>query len=178
RAVPVSEQPGPRSGKPAGEFERYRFYFYAGERFHAVERAFFLQILFRFPLRQGRLSSSFGLRSDPFTGHPRFHNGVDLAAPIGTGVMAAREGVIIKTGRDDIYGVYVLIAHAEGYETLYGHLSSISVRLNERVNSGMIIGKVGMTGRTTGPHLHFEIRRKGEARDPVTLIPFKRKNIE
>ena len=155
-----------------------RFGFFAGEKFHAVERAFFLQILFRFPLRQGRVSSPFGLRSDPFTGHPRFHNGIDLAAPIGTEVMAAREGVVAETGSNSLYGKYVVIAHAGSYQTVYGHLSRIDVRLNERVNSGRIIGRVGMTGRTTGPHLHFEIRRKGKARDPVELLPFKSKNVE
>jgi murein DD-endopeptidase MepM/ murein hydrolase activator NlpD len=148
-----------------------RFIFFPGDRFHPVERAYFLQILFRSPLPGGRITSRFGIRRNPFGGHTRFHNGIDLAAPTGTEVLAAREGTVKETGFDEVFGRYVLVEHTNGYETLYGHLNSIEVSLNHWVNSGKIIGTVGSTGISTGPHLHFEIRRKGVARDPVPLLP-------
>ena len=158
--------------------ERKQFIFHPGDRFHPVERAYFLKILFRFPLPGGRITSHFGLRQNPFggepsarSGHPRFHNGIDLAAEIGTDVLAASNGTVLEIGEDQIYGKYILLSHAGGYQTLYGHLSSIEVCLNQWINSAKIIGKVGNTGWSTGPHLHFEIRKKGKARDPVPLLP-------
>jgi murein DD-endopeptidase MepM/ murein hydrolase activator NlpD len=172
--------------------ELKQFIFHPGDRFHPMERAYFLKILFRFPLPRGRITSRFGLRRDPFggdssarsggtarrdsrTGRPvgvhRFHNGIDLAAEIGTDVLAARDGTVLEVGQDQVYGKFILVSHSNGYQTLYGHLSSVEVRLNQWVNSGNIIGKVGNTGWSTGPHLHFEIRKKGKARDPVPLLP-------
>ena len=147
------------------------FLFYPGGHFHPVERAFFLKILFRFPLAEWRITSQFGLRSDPFSGHARYHNGVDLAAPSGTNVLAARDGIIFKIGYDDTYGNHIVVNHSGGYQTLYGHLEEIHMSLNQSVNSGMIIGTLGSTGRTTGPHLHFEILKSGRPKDPVPLLP-------
>jgi len=153
---------------PAGE---RRLLFFAGERLNPVERAFFLRILFRFPLgARGRLSSLYGTRVSPFTGHPQFHNGIDIAAPEGTSVLAARDGHVTETGQEPLLGTFVRLSHEGGYETLYGHLLEVSVSLNQAVHSGMMIGKVGTSGRSTGPHLHFEIRRKGSLRDPLPLI--------
>ncbi len=161
---------------------RRQFIFHPGDRFHAVERAYFLKILFRFPLPRGEITSHFGWRQNPCQGtsagtgsdHPQFHNGIDLAAPIGTDVLAARDGIVLEVSEDRIYGNYILLDHANGYQTLYGHLSATEVSLNQQVNSGMIIGKVGSTGWSTGPHLHFEIRKKGKPRDPVPLLPERR----
>jgi murein DD-endopeptidase MepM/ murein hydrolase activator NlpD len=150
------------------------FFFFPGDRFHPVERAYFLRILFHFPLPGGRITSRFGMREHPFGGHPQFHNGIDLAAEIGTDVLAAREGTVAEVGYDRIYGKYILVDHKNGYQSLYGHLSSIDVSLNQWVNSGKIIGKVGNTGWSTGPHLHFEIRKKGKACDPVPLLPSRK----
>lgn len=147
--------------------------FFPGARFHPIERAFFLGILFRFPLPKGRLTSSFGQRINPFTGHPSFHNGIDIGAPEGTEVFAAREGTVMEAGQDRVYGRFVRIAHPGGYETLYGHLSKVEISLNDQIVSGRIIGRVGTTGMSTGPHLHFEIRRAGHAQDPVPLLPGK-----
>ena len=153
---------------PAGE---RRFLFFAGERFNPVERAFFLRILFRFPLgARGNLSSLYGTRVSPFTGHPQFHNGIDIAAAAGTAVVAARDGIVAEVGRDELLGDFVRVTHPGGYETVYGHLQEALVSLNQEVHSGMMIGKVGTTGRSTGPHLHFEIRKRGSARDPLPLI--------
>ncbi|HEQ71873.1 MAG TPA: M23 family metallopeptidase, partial [Spirochaetia bacterium] len=102
-----------------------QFYFFPGERFHPIERAYFLKLLFRFPVRNVRLTSSFGVRADPFSGRPHFHNGIDLAAPIGSDVMAAREGKVQEIGSDPGYGTYIILAHPGGYETVYGHLGRV-----------------------------------------------------
>ena len=146
------------------------FLFYIDDRFHPIERAYFLKILFRFPLPRGIITSPYGERISPFSGHPEFHTGIDIAAPEGTDVYAVRDGSVEETGFNRVYGKYVILKHAGGYETLYGHLSSIAVRLKNRVRSGMVIGKVGSTGMATGPHLHFEIRRKGKTTNPVPLF--------
>lgn len=155
-----------------GRLENYIFYPRA--RYHPVERAFFLGILFHYPLeRKGRLTSSFGSRANPFTGHPSFHNGIDIGAPTGTEIYAARDGVVIASGWDDVLGQHVRIRHDDGYETVYGHMSIRLATLNQKVLSGTLIGKVGTTGLSTGPHLHFEIRRQGHPQDPVPLLPTK-----
>ncbi len=147
------------------------FLFYVSERFHSVERAYFLQILFRFPLPKGKLSSAFGMRLQPFTGHASFHNGIDLAAPEGTEVYAARNGKVQESGNDPVLGDYLVLSHTGGWESVYGHLSKKLVELNQDVYSGMIIGEVGNTGLSTGPHLHFEVRNQGKPKDPMLLIP-------
>jgi murein DD-endopeptidase MepM/ murein hydrolase activator NlpD len=148
-----------------------RFRFYLGEGFLSVERAFFLDILFRFPLPLGRLSSSYGSRANPITGGSEFHHGVDLAAPEGMEVYAARDGRVERVEEDPSLGKVVILAHEGGYQTVYGHLSAILVALQQSVRSGMIIGRVGSTGQATGPHLHFEVRRQGSSRDPLPLLP-------
>jgi murein DD-endopeptidase MepM/ murein hydrolase activator NlpD len=151
------------------------FVFLPGEKFHPLERAFFLGILFRFPIPKGKITSYFGMRKNPFSGDHGFHHGIDIAAPTGTEVLASREGTVKVIGYDAVYGNYIMLKHENNYETLYGHLSECQVQLNQRVNSGMMIGKVGSTGLSTGPHLHFEIRRLGEAKDPIPLLPGERR---
>jgi murein DD-endopeptidase MepM/ murein hydrolase activator NlpD len=136
-----------------------------------VERAFFLDILFHSPVENGSLSSRYGTRISPISGKIHFHNGIDLAAPLGSRVFAARDGKVIETGIDTILGSYIILSHPGDYETVYGHLDSRVVELNQSVTSGMMIGRVGMTGASTGPHLHFEVRKQGESRDPQSLLP-------
>jgi murein DD-endopeptidase MepM/ murein hydrolase activator NlpD len=145
--------------------------FFPGARFSPEERALFLGLLFRFPLPSGVLTSSFGMRISPITHRSAFHAGIDLAAPYGTEVYAARDGLVSDTGTNGVLGNYIVLKHEGLWSTVYGHLSEILVRLNEDVQSGMIIGKVGSTGESTGPHLHFEVRDRGEAVDPEPLIP-------
>lgn len=145
--------------------------FFPGQRFHPLERAFFLGILFRFPLPSGRLTSQFGPRTNPFTGHPSFHAGIDLGAPVGTEVYAARDGRVAATGFDKVLGNFVRLDHGNGYETVYGHLNTVLTSLHQEVRSGTLLGRVGSTGMSTGPHLHFEIRRQGHPQDPVPLLP-------
>lgn len=147
------------------------FRFLPGARFSPAERAFFLGTGFRFPLPKGRLTSGFGLRANPITGEIQHHAGIDLAAPAGTDVYAARSGTVSDVGFDPVYGIYILVSHEGGWETLYGHLASRRVELNTAVKSGMIIGIVGSTGLSTGPHLHFEVRIGGASRDPMPLLP-------
>lgn len=149
-----------------------KFLFLPGERFNSLELSYFLGILFKFPLRQGRVTSNYGYRQNPFVhGDISFHRGIDIAAPRGTEVFPAREGKVLEKGFDAVYGNYIIIGHAGGYETLYGHLEYILVQLNQTVSSSTIIGTVGSTGLSTGPHLHFEIRRNGETTDPSLLLP-------
>ena len=147
------------------------FYFLPGESFHDVERAYFLKILFINPLPRGIVTSGYGIRKSPFTGHSMFHNGIDIAAPQDTPVYAARDGEVIAKGYNDTFGNYVEISHAGGYSSFYGHLNKIFVELHDQVNSTMIIAEVGTTGLSTGPHLHFEIRRNGKTRNPSQLTP-------
>ncbi len=147
------------------------FSFYPGERFYQTERSFFLEIGFRIPLPEGKLTSSYGWRHSPIDGHDRMHQGVDLSAPLGTPVMAARDGVVVTVGNDPSLGLRIIIDHDGGLRTIYGHLESASVVLNQSVRSGTIIGAVGSTGLSTGPHLHFEIRLSGKTRDPSAYIP-------
>lgn len=145
--------------------------FYPGARLYATERSFFLHVGFRMPLPKGVLTSSYGMRQSPIDGHDRMHAGVDMAAPSGTDVLAARAGTVSATGIDSALGLYVIISHEGNWRTVYGHLSAVNVELNQLVLSGTIIGAVGSTGLSTGPHLHFEIRSGGSTRDPSSYIP-------
>jgi murein DD-endopeptidase MepM/ murein hydrolase activator NlpD len=142
------------------------FFFFPGKEFNATERAFFLHTGFQFPLRSYRLTSSYGIRKNPVTGNVRLHEGVDLAAPAGTEVYAAGSGTVTETGSDSIYGNYVIIKHDDNWASLYGHLQRVGVSLRSNVRSGTLIGWVGSTGQSTGPHLHFELRQNGQAKDP------------
>jgi murein DD-endopeptidase MepM/ murein hydrolase activator NlpD len=142
------------------------FFFFPGQEFNATERAFFLNTGFQFPLRSYRLTSSFGMRKNPVTGNMRLHQGVDLAAPAGTEVFAAGNGIVTEVGYDPIYGNYIIIKHNDNWASLYGHLQKVAVSLRANVKSGILIGWVGTTGQSTGPHLHFELRQNGQARDP------------
>ncbi len=145
--------------------------FHPGSDFDRIERLSFLGILFRRPVKNVRISSYFGPRRSPFTGIMTVHAGVDFAAPIGTDVLAARSGVVQAIGVDPIMGNSVLLGHDGGYQTFYGHLDHVDVRLNDTVSSGSIIGAVGNTGLSTGSHLHFEVRQGGIPRDPLLHLP-------
>jgi murein DD-endopeptidase MepM/ murein hydrolase activator NlpD len=144
-----------------------RFLYFPAGRFNAAERLYFLNGAYRYPLPKGRVTSGFGMRLSPIT----MHSGIDLAAPEGTSVLAARSGTVTAVGYDDTLGNYVVLSHDGGHESVYGHLHNISVSLKDGVKSGTILGAVGSTGKSTGPHLHFEIRVRGEARNPESFIP-------
>lgn len=120
--------------------------------------------------RWEKINSTFGKRVDPLTGDIRHHNGVDLHAKYGDPVYAAANGKIVFTGVSGGYGNLIVVAHGNGYQTYYGHLSKIYAKTGQRVHRGSLIGRVGATGRVTGPHLHFEIRKGGKAVDPLLYI--------
>jgi murein DD-endopeptidase MepM/ murein hydrolase activator NlpD len=98
------------------------------------------------------------------------HPGIDVAVPIGSAVRAAGGGVVETAGTDSAYGLFVLLRHSDGYETMYGHTSRLLVHDGDSVAAGQVIALSGNTGRSTAPHLHFEIRREGKSIDPLTLV--------
>ena len=118
------------------------------------------------PLASG-VSSGFGWRSDPFTGESRFHRGVDLRAAYGTDVPAAAGGTVVFAGERGTYGTLVVMRHASGVETRYAHLSALAVKEGDVVQAGTAVGRVGSTGRSAAPHLHFEVLVNGERVDPA-----------
>ncbi len=115
------------------------------------------------------ISSGFGTRRDPFDHHWAFHNGIDIPLEAGTPVRATGTGYISESGTDHLLGSYVIINHLYDYQSIYGHLSEISVEKGQQVESGEIIGYSGNTGRSTNPHLHYQINYKGQPVDPVRL---------
>jgi murein DD-endopeptidase MepM/ murein hydrolase activator NlpD len=124
------------------------------------------------PVRTAAFTSSFGVRSDPFGRGAAMHAGIDLAGPVGTPIYATADGTVQEAGfNSGGYGNLVKVDHGRGIETRYGHLSAFSVRPGERVKRGQIIGRMGSTGRSTGSHLHYEVRIDGRAVNP---IPFMR----
>ncbi|MDR1474775.1 MAG: M23 family metallopeptidase [Endomicrobium sp.] len=129
-----------------------------------------LRSLFRSPLN-GRYSSVFGKRNHPVTGQASFHGGVDIAVPSGSWVGAAADGIVTVASHNvGHYGTAVFIDHKNGYITHYGHLSSIYVRVGQKVKKGQLIAKSGATGRVTGPHLHFTIKKGDKSLDPMKFI--------
>ncbi|HVC21282.1 MAG TPA: peptidoglycan DD-metalloendopeptidase family protein [Vicinamibacterales bacterium] len=115
------------------------------------------------------VNSPFGWRRDPFNGQMRFHEGVDLRAAYGQDVPAAGTGKVVFAGNDGGYGLMVLLAHPGGLETRYAHLSSIAVQDGQQVQAGQTLGRVGATGRATGPHLHFEVIEDGRRVNPEAV---------
>ena len=113
------------------------------------------------------LSSLFGSRIHPITGRPNNHTGIDIPAPGGTPIVAAKSGVVTKSLHKGSYGSYVVISHSDGTSTLYAHMSSRAVSQGQTVKQGQVIGYVGHTGSATGDHLHYEVRVGGNRRDPV-----------
>ncbi|MEM9716571.1 MAG: DUF5930 domain-containing protein [Pseudomonadota bacterium] len=117
-----------------------------------------------------RWTSPYGPRRDPFTGARRFHSGVDMAGPLGTPIVAAADGVVTFSGWQSGYGRIVILKHAQGFETRYGHLATIDVTKGQTVFKGDKIGGMGSTGRSTGVHLHYEVRIGGQHVNPMTYI--------
>lgn len=118
----------------------------------------------------GRVTAGFGERMDPFSGEPAFHPGIDIADPYGTDVVATGDGLVIEAEPDAGYGRSILIDHGDGITTRYAHLSKIFVVVGEQVKQGEIIGAIGMSGRTTGPHLHYEVRIHGIPVNPARFL--------
>lgn len=153
------------------EINGRRLFFLAGKRFSGTQRAFFFDLNFRLPLDTKVISSDYGYRMSPVYGRWKFHKGVDFAAPEGDDVFAAKRGEVKFVARNDsVFGNYIIIAHSDGLTSVYAHLSKILVEKGQVVSGGQIVGRVGQTGMATGPHLHFEIRRGGEAENPMQFL--------
>jgi murein DD-endopeptidase MepM/ murein hydrolase activator NlpD len=116
------------------------------------------------------ITSRFGNRRDPFLGRLAFHGGIDFRTPTGTPIYSTGSGTVVHAGRNGGYGKMVEIDHGNGLTTRYAHLSAVEVREGDHVGIGARIGKSGSTGRSTGPHLHYEVRRNGNAIDPMRFL--------
>jgi len=123
------------------------------------------------------VNSGFGVRRDPITGAARMHTGVDLHADYGKSVGASLAGSVIYANYRGGYGNLVIVDHGRGISTFYAHLSTIAVTVGQHVAAGQTVGNVGSTGRSTGPHLHYEVRARGHALNPASLISFKGTSI-
>lgn len=122
------------------------------------------------PIKTGWLSSKFGARRDPFDGRVRYHYGVDFASPHGSDVIAVGRGLVTQVKDRRGYGLLVEIKHGDGFVTRYAHNSAVTVEVGETVERGQVIAKVGQTGRSTGPHVHFEVLYKGVRVDPAQYV--------
>jgi len=133
-----------------------------------VRRVSYQEGAMRWPLSGFRITTYFGQRG----AFQRYHTGIDLAAPYGTPIVAAKAGQVEVAGWSSMgYGFHVVLDHGGGVETLYAHMSRIAVRAGQWVEAGQVIGYVGSTGWSTGPHLHFEVRVNGVARNPLAYLP-------
>lgn len=122
------------------------------------------------PVEKLTLTSSFGVRFDPFNGRARMHKGLDIPGPLGTPIYATADGVVTRAQWANGYGNLIELAHGNDTETRYGHLSKLLVEPNQRVHRGQLIGLMGSTGRSTGSHLHYEIRIAGAAINPTPFV--------
>lgn len=123
-----------------------------------------------FPAEKGWLSSFFGMRTDPFSGRPARHEGVDIAGKLGTNILAVAAGVVTWSGERYGYGTMVEVNHGNGYVTRYAHASENLVEAGDTVKKGQVIALMGSSGRSTGPHVHFEVLRNGRVVDPVKYV--------
>jgi lipoprotein NlpD len=140
--------------------------YYAGSRHEVRQRVKRdARLVFDWPLAKGKLVSRFGYRWG------RRHKGIDLAAPSGTNIRAAEKGKVIHSGRLGSYGNVVILSHSGKYRTLYAHARKTHVKKGQMVKQGQKIAEVGSTGKSTGPHLHFEVRKGEGARDPLLFLP-------
>jgi|SRR3990170_2280215 len=128
-----------------------------------------LRGIFGSPL-PGRITSTMGMRKHPVGGFRGRHTGVDLAAAESTRIAAAASGVVTDTGEGEYIGKFVIVSHKDSFTTIYGHCSQTLVKKGQRIKKGQVIARVGNTGRTTGPHLHFEIRKNGIPQDPLKYL--------
>jgi murein DD-endopeptidase MepM/ murein hydrolase activator NlpD len=143
--------------------------FIPGARLSSQEMRRVLGELVAWPIR-GPISSYFGYRPNPFTGIRSFHAGIDIAANPGLPIRAAIEGKVADVGYNTLFGNYVILNHPDGMQTLYGHMTAYSVKRGQVVSQGSVIGTVGNTGYSTGPHLHFGLFKRGSAVNPLKYL--------
>ena len=177
RATPIRAAQASRSGSDAGSDTQFSQLFSSwqkldGDRPIASSRsASKVSIPSADPLDGFRLTSGYGMRVHPILGGRRKHDGVDLASPIGTPVHATADGTVERASWFGGYGLCVEIDHGANLETRYGHMSRLAVAEGQFVHKGDVIGYVGSTGRSTGPHLHYEVRVDGKSVNPLTYMP-------
>lgn len=159
------------------QIDNKSFFFIPNLRFNPTERSYFLDATLRLPIDKNKfwVSSDFGKRKQPFTGEWKNHNGIDLAANVGTPVYAIKDGAVsVCVSSDPTFGNYIILSHDRGKMTsVYAHLSKLNVEKDQTVKKGDIIGYVGQSGLATGPHLHFEIRQGGVPMDPEAKLRLK-----
>jgi len=157
----------------AAEVRQGQPLFFPGVQHHGIERSVVIGTAFLRPVL-GWTSSAYGYRQDPFTAVLQFHRGVDIAAPAGSPVRAALDGKVTIVAEDPVLGLYVMVRHQIGYSTVYGHLQQALVRPGAAVTRGQRIGLVGSSGKATGPHLHFEVRKSGRPVNTTGLLSTRR----
>ncbi|MBN2401122.1 MAG: peptidoglycan DD-metalloendopeptidase family protein [Spirochaetes bacterium] len=135
-----------------------------------IERSLFLGVGFASPLKHYTRTSGFGNRVDPINKQFRFHAGLDLACPVGSKVYAARKGRVIFSGYNGGYGLLIILKHEHGYLTYYGHLKKAFIKEGDIIARGALLGLTGNSGRSTGPHLHFEVRKEARPVNPGILL--------
>ena len=148
----------------------FRSLFDSWKRMDAVPHGGLVSVPSQKPVKDFRYTSSFGVRVDPFRGSAAMHPGLDMAAPVGTPVYATADGIVSRAERAGGYGNLVQLEHGKGLETRYGHLSQILVHDGQRVHRGDLIALMGSTGRSTGSHLHYEVRIDGRAVNPMPFL--------
>ena len=148
---------------------QFRALFNSWKRLDPVEQAI-VSIPSVKPVLNVSINSAFGVRSDPFRGTAAMHAGVDIPGPYATPIYATADGVVARAGRAGGYGNLVELNHGRGIQTRYGHLSSIVVAAGTKVKRGQLVGLMGSTGRSTGNHLHYEVRLDGNAVDPIPFL--------
>jgi murein DD-endopeptidase MepM/ murein hydrolase activator NlpD len=162
-------EPAGAANPEAASDAQFRSLFTAWKKLDTLEQAA-IAIPSAQPVDMLTFTSNFGVRSDPFRGTAAMHAGVDIPGPIGTPIYATADGIIARAERSGGYGNLVEVNHGKGIETRYGHLSRIIVAPNARVKRGQLIGLMGSTGRSTGSHLHYEVRIDGRAVNPVPFL--------
>jgi len=158
-----------KGGPLAGAEPKFKELFLSWKKVEQLEDALVSVPSFQ-PVKRASFTSGFGIRYDPFNGRTAMHAGVDIAGPIGEPIYASADGVVHQAGWGGAYGNVIDIGHGRGIATRYGHLSKILVRAGDRVRQGEIIGRMGSTGRSTGSHLHYEVRIDGRAVNPTPFL--------
>lgn len=167
-AAAVQAQTG-TEGQNATSANQFHALFMSWKKLDAMEKGV-ISIPSIKPISSFTFTSAFGVRSDPFRGDPTMHAGIDLASPTGTPIYATADGIVGRAEWFGGYGNMVDIEHGKGIATRYGHMSRIVARPGERVKRGDLIGYVGSTGRSTGSHLHYEVRIDGRAVNPIPFL--------
>ena len=171
-AAPLREAQAAKTGVRGGdeEFRRLFASWKSASTASVPARPRSVSIPSRMPLDGAGLTSGFGMRTHPVLGGRRQHNGIDLSSPIGTPIYATADGVVSRADWFSSYGLYISLDHGASLETRYGHLSRLNVAEGQTVRKGDLIGYVGTTGRSTGPHLHYEVRIAGTAVNPIPYM--------